>query len=102
MCPITPVCHLDLCIIMPSFRKIHGVLAKIHVEQECTHLDLLGIGQDLFATARFMISSNAMKKNSDHLTLGTTNQKNHKPVPHFHPSKDFLILTLHTLRASLD
>ena len=28
----------------------------------CTHLDLLGISQNLFATARFIVSSNAMKK----------------------------------------
>ena len=28
----------------------------------CTHLDLLGISQHLFATASFMVSSNAMKK----------------------------------------
>ena len=68
----------------------------------CTYLDLLGIGQNLFATARFMVSSYAMKKNSDRLTLGATNQKSHECVPHLCPSKDFLILTLHTLRASLD
>ena len=67
-----------------------------------THLDLPGINQNLFATARFMVSSNVMKKNSDHLTLGAANQKSHKHVSHFCPSKDFLIWTLHTLRASLD
>ena len=90
MCPIIPVCHLDLCIIMPSFRKIHGVSAKIHVEQGCIHLNLLGMSQNFFATARFIVSSNAMKKNSDHLTPGAANQKSHKPVPHFCPSKDFI------------
>ena len=41
-------------------------------------------------------------KNSDHLTLGATNQKSHKPVPHFYPVQDVPILTLHTHRASLD
>ena len=39
-----------------------------------------------------------MKKNSDHLTLGATNQKSHEHVLCFCSSTDFLILTLDTLR----
>ena len=31
----------------------------------CTNLDLLDIGQNVFTTARFKISINAMKKNSN-------------------------------------
>ena len=38
----------------------------------------------------------------NHSTLGAANQKSHEDVPCFGPSNDFLILTLHTLRASLD
>ena len=42
------------------------------------------------------------KNNSNCSTLGATNPKSHKDVPHFALIKNFLILTLHTLRASLD
>ena len=42
------------------------------------------------------------KNNLNHTTLGATNQKSHEEVPHYGPSNDFLILILHTLRASLD
>ena len=64
----------------------------------CTHLDLLGISQNLFATARFIISSNAMKKVQIAWHWGILTKK----VTNMCPSKDFQILTLHTLRASLD
>ena len=43
------------------------------------------------------------KKNcSNCSTLGAANTKSHEDVPHFAPVKDFLILTLHTPRPSLD
>ena len=42
------------------------------------------------------------KNNSNHSTLGTVNRKSHEDVPHFGTSNDFLIFTLHTLKASLD
>ena len=110
MCPIA---HVPYHPCLPS-RSMHYYVqfqkdpwsisqdpcrTRMHL---CTHIDLPGISQNLFATARFMVSSNAMKKNSDHLTPGVANQKGHKPVPCFHPSQDFLILALHSLRASLD
>ena len=51
-------------------RRPHAVLAKIHglrhgpCMHPCTSLDLLGIGQNVFTTARFNICIDAMKKKS--------------------------------------
>ena len=95
------------CALSPlSAIYIYALLCPVPTDpcrtrmHPCTHLNVLGISQNLFATAGFMVSSNAMKKNSDHLTLGATNQKSHEHVLCSCPSKDFLILTLHTLRTS--
>ena len=48
------------------------------------------------------VNLNHLKNNSNHTTLGATNRKSHDDVPRFGPAEDFVILTLHTLRASLD
>ena len=95
MSNICPIAHVLCHPCLPS-RSMHyyAQFQKIHVEQGCS--------QNLFATAGFMVSSNVMKKNSDHLTLGATNRKSHEHVLCFCPSKDFLILTLSTLRTSWD
>ena len=56
-------------------RRLHAVLAKIHglIHGPCMHpcpnLDLLDIGQNVFTTARFNMCIDAMKKNSNALTL---------------------------------
>ena len=89
-------------------RRLNAVLAKIHglrhgpCMHPCTNLDLLVIGQNVFTTARFNICINAMKKNLNCSTLELLTRSITKMSPGFAPVKDFLILTLHTLRASLD
>ena len=51
----------------------------------------------------FLSNFNIFEKiNSNHLTLQPQNLKILRNVPHFHPSKKFFILTLHTHRKSLD
>ena len=73
--------------------------------QLCTHvphLDLVDIGQNMSTTDRLMGILNPMKKFSNRSTLRPWNPKIHGNVPHFHPSKNFSILTLHTHRQSLD
>ena len=72
----------------------------IHVHY--AHLDLVDIGQNMSATDRLMGTLNPMKKFSNRWTLRPQNPKIHGNVPHFHPSKNFFILTLHTHRQSLD
>ena len=67
----------------------------------CTNLNLLGIGQNVFTTARFNICIDAMKKNSNRLTLELVTLKHLENEPRFVPVKDFLILTLHTPRETL-
>ena len=47
-----------------SMDLIHGPCMH-----PCTNLDLLGIGQNVFTTARFKISIDATKKNSNPSTL---------------------------------
>ena len=66
------------------------------------HLDLVDIGQNMSATDRLMGTPNPMKKFSNCSTLRPLNPKIHGNVPHFCPSKNFFILTLHTHRQSLD
>ena len=71
MCPIA---HVPYHPCMPS-RSIH-YYAQFQkdpwtISQDpcrtgmhpCTHLDILGVSQNLFSTTRYMVSSNAMKKN---------------------------------------
>ena len=67
----------------------------------CTKLDLLVIGQNVFTTARFNISIDAMKKKFESLDARAPNPKHLEDEPRFTPVKDFLILTLHTHRQSL-
>ena len=47
----------------------------------CTKLDLLGIGQNVFTTARFKITIDAMKKNLNPLTLELVTQSISKMSP---------------------
>ena len=53
-------------------------------------------------TDRLMGTPNPMKKFSNRSMLWPRNPKIHGNVPHFHPDKNFFILTLHTHRQSLD
>ena len=92
---IHTICEEDLW----HEEEIYGLIHEPCMHP-CTHLDLLGIGQNMFTTARFTISIDATKKFKSFDT-GAHNLKHHKDVPHSIPVKDFLILTLHTLRASL-
>ena len=73
-----------------------------HVCTHVPHLDLVDIGQDMSATVRLMGTPNAMKKISNRSTLQPCNPYILKNVPRFWPGKNFFILTLHTLRQSLD
>ena len=68
----------------------------------CTNLNLLVIGQNVFTTARFNIYIDAMKKNLNRSTLELVTWRHLEDEPRFAPIKDFLILTLHTPRTSLD
>ena len=76
----------NLCQRSPTsiFRRIHAVLAKIHglrhgpCMHPCTNLDLLGISQNVFTTARFTISIDATKKFK---LLDTINQSISKKCP---------------------
>ena len=47
----------------------------------CINLDLLGIGQNVFTTARFNISIDAMKKNSNPSMLELVTQSISKMSP---------------------
>ena len=61
------------------------------MDHVCTHvpyLDLVDIGQNVSTTVRLMVAWDPMKILRN--------------VPHFHPGKKVFILTLHTLRQSLD
>ena len=77
---------------------MHSCALCIHVP----HLDLVDIGQNMSETVRLMATLNPMKKNSNQSTLQPRNPYILGHVPHFHPVKNFFILTLHTLRQSLD
>ena len=72
-----------------------------HVCTHVPHLDLVDIGQNVSTTVRLMGSCDPVKKDSKHLMLWPQNPKIFRNVPHFHPSKNFFSLTLHTLRQSL-
>ena len=67
----------------------------------CTNLDLLGIGQNVFTTARFNISIDGTKKKIESLDTRARNPKHLENEPRFAPIKNFLILTLHTPRETL-
>ena len=79
-----PHCHVPCHPCLPS-RSMHYYAqfqkdpfrTRMH---PCTHLHLLGISQNLFATARFMVSSNAMKKIQIAWTLGAANPMK-QPTP---------------------
>ena len=73
-----------------------------HVCTHVPHLNLVDIGQDVSTTDRLMGTPNPIKKFSNRSTLRPQNPKIHGNVPHFHPDKNFFILTLHTHRQSLD
>ena len=73
-----------------------------HVCTHVPHLDLVDIGQNMSTTVRLMGTPNPMKKFSNRSTLRSRNPKIHGNVTHFHPDKNFFILTLHTHRQSLD
>ena len=66
-----------------------------------TNLDLLGIGQNVFTTARFNICIDATEKKFESLDTRARNPKHLENEPCFTPVKNFLILTLHTPRESL-
>ena len=55
----------------------------------CTNLDLLDIGQNVFTTARFKISIDATKKNSNPSTLELVTQSISKMSPVSPPLKIF-------------
>ena len=76
-------------------RRLHAVLAKIHglrhgpCMHPCTNLDLLGIGQNVFTTARFNICIDATKKNSNPSTLELVTRSISKMSPVSPPLKIF-------------
>ena len=76
-------------------RRLHAVLAKIHglrhgpCMHPCTNLDLLVIGQNVFRTARFKISIDSMKKNSNRSTLELVTRSISKMSPVLPPLKIF-------------
>ena len=73
-----------------------------HVCIHVPHLDLVDIGQDMSTTVRLMGTPNPMKKFSNRPTLQLRNPYILRNMPRFCPIKNFFILTLHTLRQSLD
>ena len=73
-----------------------------HVCIHVLHLDLVDIGRDMSTTVRLMGTPNPMKKFSNQPTLQLRNPYILGNVPRFCPGKNFFILTLHTLRQSLD
>ena len=73
-----------------------------HVCIHVPHLDLVDIGHDMSATVRLIGTLNPMKKNSNRSTLQPRNPYILGNVPRFRSIKNFFILTLHTLRQSLD
>ena len=83
------IIYYNLCQRSPTSkaRRLHAVLAKIHglrhgpCMHPCTNLDLLVIAQNVFTTARFNISIDAMKKNSNHSTLELVTQSILKMSP---------------------
>ena len=75
------------------------MLNMIILKTSPNHSKSLNLGSVDSFSSNFTIFE---KNNSNHSILGATNRKSHKDVPRFSPSKDFLILTLHTLRAYLD
>ena len=77
---------------------MHPCALCIHVP----HLDLVDIGWNMSTTVRLMGTLNPIKKNSYWSTLQPCNPYTLGNVPCFCPIKNFFILTLHTLRQSLD
>ena len=77
---------------------MHSCGLCIHVP----HLDLVDIGQDMSTTVRLMGTPNPMKKISNRPMLQLRNPYILGNVARFRPGKNFFILTLHTLRQSLD
>ena len=77
---------------------MHPCALCIHVP----HLDLVDIGQNMSATVKLMGTLNPMKKNSNRSMLQPRNPYILGNVPRFCPIKIFFILTLNTLRQSLD
>ena len=73
-----------------------------HVSTHVLQLDFVDIGQNVSATARLMISWNTIEKDSNHSMLWPCNLKILRNVSHFWPGKNVSILTLHTLRQSLE
>ena len=75
------------------------MLNMIILKTSPNHSKSLNLGSGDSFPSNFTIFE---KNNSNCSTLGAANQKSHKDVPRFGPNHDFLILTLHTLKASLD
>ena len=75
------------------------MLNMIILKTSPNHSKSLNLGSGDSFPSNFTIFE---KNNSNRSTPGAANQKSHKDVPRFDPSHDFLILTLHTLKASLD
>ena len=73
-----------------------------HVCTHVPHLDLIDIGQNVFATVRLMATRYLIEKDSNRLMLWPQNPKILRNVPHFCPGKILFILTLHTHRKLLD
>ena len=73
-----------------------------HVCTYVPHLDLVDIGWNMSATDRLMGTLNPMKQFSNRSMLWPWNPKIYGNVLHFHPGKNFFILTLHTHRQSFD
>ena len=57
-CALSPLSAIQIYALLCPVPK-DPCRTRMH---PCTHLDLLGISQNLFATAIFMVSSNAIKK----------------------------------------
>ena len=76
------------------------MLNMIILKTSPNHSKSLNLGSGDSFPSNFTIFE---KNNSNCSTLGAAaNQKSHEDVPCFGPSHDFLILTLHTLKTSLD
>ena len=72
-----------------------------YMDHVCTHVphpDLVGIGQNVSATDRLMVTRDLVKKDSNRSMLWPQNPKILLNVPRFCPGKNILILTLHTHR----
>ena len=60
-----------------------------HVCTHVPHLDLVDIGQNVFATDRLMVTRDLIKKDSNHSMLWPRNPKILRNVPRFRPVKKF-------------